>query len=115
MSDLPVMCTLTPDALQTRREGLLAQLRRDAESHEELPNGHRLQFVPKLETLTTIARVIDAERRCSRFLRFAVTVEPGDGPIVLELTGPAGTRESLGAGLAIVGALVIISFAVKAR
>ena len=93
MADIPVMCTLTPDALQTRREGLLAQLLRDAESHDEVPDGHRLQFVPGRDTLTTIARVIDAERRCCRFLRFTVTVEPGDGPIVLELTGPAGTRE----------------------
>jgi hypothetical protein len=39
--------------------------------------------------------MIDAERRCCRFLRFVVTVEPGDDSICLEVTGPAGTREFL--------------------
>ena len=38
---------------------------------------------------------IDAERRCCRFLRFRLTVEPDEGPMVLELTGPEGTRDFL--------------------
>ena len=39
--------------------------------------------------------VIDAERRCCRFLRFSVLVEADAGPIVVEITGPPGTREFL--------------------
>ena len=46
-----------------------------------------------------IARTVDMERQCCRFLRFTVTVEPNDGPIALDLTGPAGTREFLAAML----------------
>ena len=42
-----------------------------------------------------MAEVIDAERRCCRFLRIELTVQPADGPVQLRLTGPAGTREFL--------------------
>ena len=97
MSDLPIVCTLTPDALRARREGLLTDLLRQAQAREELADGLRLQFVPTAETLSTITRAVDAERRCCRFLRFAITVEPDGGPILLTLTGPPGTREFVAA------------------
>ena len=79
MADTPIACTLTPDALQARRDGLLADLLRHA-THRELTDS------------------VDAERQCCRFLRFVITVEPDGGPLVLELSGPAGTREFI-AGL----------------
>jgi hypothetical protein len=88
---------LTPDALRTRREGLLRDLLRQADAREDLPAGLRLRFAPSSETLSTIARAVDAERHCCRFLRFTITIEPDGGPIVLELTGPEGTREFVGA------------------
>jgi hypothetical protein len=93
MADLPVVCSLTPAALRARRVGLLADLLRQAESQEQLPQGYRLRFAPTGETLSTIARAVDAERRCCRFLHFAIVVEPDEGPIFLELSGPPGTRE----------------------
>jgi hypothetical protein len=36
---------------------------------------------------------VEAERHCCRFLPFTLTVEPGDGPLTLDLTGRHGTRE----------------------
>lgn len=81
MTDLPVACTLGPAALKARREGLLTDLWRRADRHEELADGHRLRFAAD-DTLELISRAIDAERRCCRFLRFRVTVEPDEGPIV---------------------------------
>ena len=100
MSDSPVVCTLSPAALDARRAGLLAALFRRAEYHEALPNGHRLRFAVSPEIMTLIASAIDAERQCCRFLRFSLTVEPDEGPILLELTGPDGTQEFLSALLA---------------
>ena len=97
MSDLPVACTLDPATLKTRREGLLADLLRVASDRRDLPDGLRLQFGASSETLALIARAIDAERRCCRFLTFRLVVEPDEGPIVLEMTGPTGTREFLDA------------------
>jgi len=97
MSDLPIACTLSPAALKARREGLLSKLWQAAQSHEELPHGLRLQFAATDDLLAMIARTIDAERQCCRFLHFGVTVEPDGGPITLELSGPSGTREFLSA------------------
>ena len=97
MADLPVACTLGPAALAARREGLLATLLRRAQSHDELPSGHRFSFPAADDTLTLIMRTVEAERLCCRFLRFQVTVEPDEGPVLIELTGPTGTREFLSA------------------
>jgi hypothetical protein len=93
MPDLPIVCTLTPDALRARREGLLAALLRQSIGHELLPEGLRLRFGPSTETLASIARAVEAERHCCRFLRFTIIVEPDEGPLILDLTGPPGTRE----------------------
>jgi len=97
MTDLPVACTLSPAALRARRERLLSELVRRAEDHEQLPEGHRLRFAATEDTLSIIARTVEAERQCCRFLRFQITVEPDGGPIVLELSGPPGTREFISA------------------
>jgi hypothetical protein len=97
MVDLPVTCTLSPAALKARKENLFNVLLHRPHERHELSNGYRMQFAAEADMLSLIARTVDAERQCCRFLRFAVTVEPDDGPIVLELTGPAGTREFLAA------------------
>jgi hypothetical protein len=97
MPDLPVACTLGPEALTARRLGLLAQLRQRADSHDELADGHRLTLNATEETLTLMMKTVEAERKCCQFLRFQITVEPGGGPAFLDLTGPAGTREFLAA------------------
>ena len=86
-----------PPALATRRKGLLADLVRCAKTHEELDSGHRLTFAATDETLAIILKMVTSERQCCQFLRFQITVQPGDGPISLELTGPHGTKEFLSA------------------
>jgi hypothetical protein len=96
-SDLPVVCTLTPEALEARRAGLLAELANRAEDYERITAGIRLRFPATSETLPTITRAVEAERHCCRFLRFSISVEPDAGPIILELTGPQGTGEFLAA------------------
>ena len=96
MTDLPIACTLTPDVLRARRAGLWSDLLQRAEGREDIPEGLRLRFAPTGETLATIARAVEAERHCCRFLRFRITVDPDGGPVFLELSGPPGTREFLG-------------------
>lgn len=99
MVDLPVACSLSPAALKARRENLLNVLRDRADERRELSNGYRLSFSAQGDILSSIAQAIDAERHCCRFLRFTVTIEPDAGAIVLDLTGPTGTREFLAAML----------------
>jgi hypothetical protein len=93
----PIVCSLTPAALAARRAGLLTDLRRRADACEDRPTGRRLRFRAEADTLAAIARAVDAERHCCRFLRFDISVEPDGGPIWLELSGPPGTREFLAA------------------
>jgi hypothetical protein len=93
MADQPIACALTPDALAVRREGLLTELVGLALNRELLPDGLRLTFEATTPALSAIARAVEAERHCCRFLRFEITVEPDGGPIILELSGPPGTRE----------------------
>lgn len=92
MAELPIACSLTPEALRARREGLLMDLVRHADHSEDLDDGVRFTFAPSAETIALIARAVEAERHCCRFLRFGMTVEPDGGPVFLALTGPAGTR-----------------------
>jgi hypothetical protein len=97
LPNLPVACTLGPEALAARRQGLLSDLARRVETHEELPDGYRLSFMASDDTLAVIMKTIQAERQCCRFLRFQITVEPAGGPVLVELTGPPGTREFIAA------------------
>jgi hypothetical protein len=91
MTNLPIACTLEPSSLAARRDTLLPGIARIATARTLVPEGVRLTFMPDPETTMAIARVIEAERHCCRFLRFQLTVEPGEGPIVLEVSGPPGT------------------------
>ena len=95
MRDLPVACTLSVDELSTRRDSLLPGLIARATDRVALDDGHRLTFSPAPGLLDTIARVIDAERQCCRYLRFQLVVEQDGAPITLDVTGPEGTKEFL--------------------
>ena len=64
MADIPIACTLSPYALKTRRDGLLADLFRRAEHHELTEHGLRVRFAPTADVVATVARVVDAERQC---------------------------------------------------
>jgi hypothetical protein len=97
MSELPIVCTLSPDALSARRQGLLSELLQQSTGRELLPGGLRLRFAPSGQTLSSIAEAVEAERHCCRFLRFTITVEPDEGQFTLDLTGPQGTREFVAA------------------
>jgi hypothetical protein len=95
MSELPIACTLSPSELQERRDGLLPGLLARAVERYPVSDGYRWRFEPVENLLAAISSVIDLERRCCRFLRFVVAAEPNGGPILLEVTGPPGTREFL--------------------
>jgi hypothetical protein len=95
MDDLPIVCTLTPETLATRKAGLLPGLVHRAVAVESIGEGMRLTFTA--DAVIAIASTIDAERRCCRFLRFELAVEPDEGPVRLTVSGPPGTGEFLAA------------------
>lgn len=93
MPDLPIACTLTASERRTREGDLLPGLVKLADLKEEIPHGWRYRFSP--DSIPDIARAIENERRCCRFFRFQMVVEPDLGPVWLEVSGPPGTREFL--------------------
>jgi hypothetical protein len=94
-SDLPIACSLTSTELQERRAGVLQQVRSAVVEVRELENGYAYSFPSTGDWLGQLAGLIDLERQCCPFLRFQLTIEAGGGPLWLEMTGPAGTKDFL--------------------
>src|SRR5436190_18272412 len=103
MTPTPIACTLTPEQLRCESAELLPGLCSLAEAQTWTSSGIQLLFAPRSEHLQTIARVLDRERACCAFLTFRLEIPAGDGPFVLDVSGPAGTTEFL-AGLGLTGA-----------
>jgi hypothetical protein len=95
VSDLPVACSLMPAELQERRRNVLSKIRGAVADVTELKGGFIYQFAPDGELIPELANLIQFEHQCCPFLTFRLTVEPGDGSIFLEMTGPEGTKEFL--------------------
>lgn len=93
MLELPVACTLTDPDFRARRDGILAALARDCLERRPLESGLALRFAPAPGQVARLTELIELERQCCRFLEIRLTVTPGEGPIWLELSGPAGTAE----------------------
>ncbi|HEV7395570.1 MAG TPA: hypothetical protein VGN86_03580 [Pyrinomonadaceae bacterium] len=92
---LPVACALTEPELQERRANLLKNVRTAVLEGKEMENGYAYRFPSDEKWIAELANLISLERRCCPFLNFDLKLEPGFGPIWLELTGPPGTREFL--------------------
>lgn len=90
-----VACTLTPDQLRCASGDLLPGLARRAERIRRFADGAVLTFRPTSDLLGHVARVLDAERVCCRFLHFALDVPPNDSSIELTVHGPVGTGDFL--------------------
>src|SRR3989449_8818684 len=86
VTDLPIACTLTSTELQSRGAELLPGLVARAVGRIPVTDGFRWVFAPTEGFLAELARVIDAEGQCCRFLRFALAAEPGGRPVSRALT-----------------------------
>lgn len=95
MNDLLVACSLMPAELQERRRQVLSKMRAAVTESTELDNGFIYQFTSDGELISELANLIQLEHQCCPFLRFRLTVEPGQGAVSLEMTGPKGTKELL--------------------
>jgi hypothetical protein len=62
---------------------------------KEKEDGFEYRFPSDASLLAELFEFIQFEHECCPFLKFTLTVAPGDGPTWLELTGPAGTKEFL--------------------
>ncbi|MGH9929997.1 MAG: hypothetical protein ACREA9_12355 [Pyrinomonadaceae bacterium] len=74
---------------------MLSKMRAAVTESTELDNGFIYQFTSDGELISELANLIQLEHQCCPFLRFRLTVEPGEGAVSLEMTGPKGTKEFL--------------------
>ncbi len=90
-----IACNLTEPEFRNRKSTVL-QLAKDAiVETKELDDGYAFRFPSDVFWISELAELITGEHLCCPFLRFTLTVEAGDGPIWLELTGPEGSKDFL--------------------
>ena len=94
-SSPPVACLLTDAQLQQRRTEVLLKAKLAVLEMKELEDGFAYRFPGDDNWLSELTHIISLERQCCPFLRFRLTVEPDNGPVWLELTGPEGTKNFL--------------------
>jgi hypothetical protein len=94
-ADLPIACNLNDADFQQRRAGVLQTVRDGVLETVELDDGFAYRFPSEGNWIAELAQLITFERECCPFLQFNLRLEPADGPIWLELSGPEGTKEFL--------------------
>ena len=94
-STLPIACSLTEPELRGRRSAVLQKVGRAVLEVVELADGYAYRFPSDDEWLGELVNLVRLERKCCPFLAFKISVEPGGGPVWLELTGPGGAKEFL--------------------
>ncbi len=93
--DLPIACNLTDPEFQRRRADLLKTFQGSLLQKKELADGYAYRFPVDGSWIIELARLITFERECCPFLKFNLRIEPANGPVWLELTGPEGTKDFL--------------------
>jgi hypothetical protein len=100
-ADLPVVCNMLaiPADQRASHEARANELfGRAVVEQRDLPDGYAFRLDAADYELA--AAFVANERRCCPFLRFQLDLAPAGGPIWLRMTGAAGAREALAAGLA---------------
>jgi hypothetical protein len=92
---MSVSCRLLPAELRKREATLLKELRGRIETATPLADGYILKLKPDDANIKLAAEVIAVERQCCPFLQFRLTCAQESRAVVLEMRGPAGSRELL--------------------
>jgi hypothetical protein len=93
--EMPIACCLTSAELREREATLLAQFRSAVIYTEELPDGYAFRVPGNGKWIAIIAEMIVAEKECCPFLTFELVAQPSMGPVIVRVTGPAGTKDFL--------------------
>jgi len=96
MRDWPLVCTLPTGELNARAAQFLPGAVAATTARQTIENRFRFTSQASSDVLSSIVRMIDAERQCCQFLRFQLTVEASGGHVVLDVTGPAGSQDFSG-------------------
>ena len=87
-----LVCNLTPEALQERREKVLAKLKAQIVDWKEIKWGYALKFKGTDATIDQLVTFIKTERACCGFLQFGLVIRNPKHEVWLEITGPIGAK-----------------------
>ena len=90
---MPIACSLTTAEFRDREAKLLAQFRSAVIETEELHEGYAFRLSGDGEWIGLIAELMVAERKCCPLLAFEVIALPNQGPLIVRVTGPDGTKQ----------------------
>jgi len=77
------------------REPLLSLVMDLIKSVQETEDGYILVFGRVPQAVDPVAKLMQVERLMNSFMRMSLIMESNEGPVKLELTGPAGMKEFL--------------------
>ncbi len=92
-----VACKLTSLELQKYKTEVIALLKNNILKREELSNGYHYTFIGSDTILDQTITFIKAERQCCNFLTFNIVIEDDQSCIILNITGPDGTKDFINA------------------
>ena len=95
LHNMPIACSLTTAEFRDREAKLLAQFRSAVVEVEELQEGYSFRLPSDAKWIMLVAELIVAERECCPFLTFELAALPNQGPVIVRVVGPAGTKEFL--------------------
>jgi hypothetical protein len=98
--EIPIVCTLSAEELNVRREEIARNVLGGVQEVAELPDGYALRFPADASWAEKLLTFVMGERACCEFFTFELIFEPRQGPLWLHLRGPAGTKEVVAAMLA---------------
>jgi hypothetical protein len=90
--EVPLACSLTARELAERQVSN-GEVFAAVEEVAELEDGHAFRFPNDPTWIARIVGLIAAERECCLFFRFVLSFEPNQGPIWLQVRGPAGVKD----------------------
>lgn len=94
----PLACSL-PQGQRAGRSADLETLLQQSTAVRELPDGFAFAFPSDPVLAGQVLDFVLQERLCCPFFSFEIAFEPGDAPFRLEVRGPEGVKEFVGAGL----------------
>lgn len=86
---------LTEETAREKRGEIVNVVLDNIKQVKAVDKGYGLRFSPDGESLLLLSDWIYVERLCNPFLRFVLKVESNNGPVWLEISGPAGTQDFL--------------------
>ncbi len=95
IKEMPASCRLLPDEFRKREATLLTDFQKRILSAPPRPDGYAFLLKPDARNFKIAAELIEVEGKCCPFFQFQLTLAQESRALMLEIRGPAGSRELL--------------------